>query len=261
MSDCVSEPCFNAFIERHCHYSQMTSCTQRLSDLHQQADIQKINVVQQSHVGEPLDDEHLIQQHGVSEPLVDESTGWTTVNRSNSRTSRFIDNIMGAAQRSNEPSCGRVLESGAEQTPDNQSISVTSRPTDSSLKSGMTDVAQSVQCLGSIYHSGDSVRYFRHDTLTHTDVDLSVYDHNSSQHTNAVHEMIDTAFATCTPPATNKCQKRKGAKATKKLEQLESVGHELNPREATRFRALSARCTYLAQDRPDIAYSAKELCR
>ena len=34
----------------------------------------------------------------------------------------------------------------------------------------------------------------------------------------------------------------------------------MNPREATSFKALAARCNYLAQDRPDIAYSAKELC-
>ena len=66
--------------------------------------------------------------------------------------------------------------------------------------------------------------------------------------------MIDTVVATRTPPAKpTKIKKHLGAKATKKLEQLESVGHELNPREATSFRALSARCTYLAQDRPDIA--------
>ena len=87
------------------------------------------------------------------------------------------------------------------------------------------------------------------------------YDTNSSEYNDAAYELIDTLFATRTPPAsTNNCQKRKGAKATKKLEQLETIGHELNPCEATSFRALSARCNYLAQDRPDIAYSAKELC-
>ena len=35
----------------------------------------------------------------------------------------------------------------------------------------------------------------------------------------------------------------------------------MNSKEATAFRALAARCNYLAQDRADIAYSAKELCR
>ena len=73
--------------------------------------------------------------------------------------------------------------------------------------------------------------------------------------------MIDLVYVARTPPvSTNKFKKRQGAKATKKLEQLESVGHEFL-REATSFRALSARCSYLAQDRPDIAYTAKELCR
>ena len=69
-------------------------------------------------------------------------------------------------------------------------------------------------------------------------------------------------MAVRTPPANaNQYKKRQGAKATKKLEQLESVGHEVNSKEATAFRALAARCKYLAQDRADIAYSAKELCR
>ena len=71
--------------------------------------------------------------------------------------------------------------------------------------------------------------------------------------------MIDFVYAARTPPAnTNNFKKRQGAKAIKKLEQLESVGHELNPHEATSFRALTARCNDLAQDRPDIAYNAKE---
>ena len=54
--------------------------------------------------------------------------------------------------------------------------------------------------------------------------------------------------------------KRKGAKATKNIERLLSKGHVLDPDEATAFRALSARGNYLAADRPDIGYSAKELC-
>ena len=35
------------------------------------------------------------------------------------------------------------------------------------------------------------------------------------------------------------------------------LGHE----ETSKYRALVARCNYLAPDRPDIAYSAKELAR
>ena len=52
-----------------------------------------------------------------------------------------------------------------------------------------------------------------------------------------------------------------GTKKSISLEKLESVGHELNSVEATLYRALSARCNYLAQDRVDIAFAAKELCR
>ena len=37
--------------------------------------------------------------------------------------------------------------------------------------------------------------------------------------------------------------------------------HALSLEEATTYRALSARANYLAQDRPDITFSAKELCR
>ena len=58
-----------------------------------------------------------------------------------------------------------------------------------------------------------------------------------------------------------KGSKRKGAKATKKIERLLSKGHVLEPDEATAFRALSARGNDLVADRPDIGYSAKELCR
>ena len=52
----------------------------------------------------------------------------------------------------------------------------------------------------------------------------------------------------------------KGAKATKTTKRLLSKGHVLEPDEATTFRALSARGNYLADDRPEIGYSAKALC-
>ena len=63
-----------------------------------------------------------------------------------------------------------------------------------------------------------------------------------------------------TPGVNNKHAKRQGAKAVKKLERIHSSG-DLTPVEATGFRALSARANYLAQDRPDLAFSTKELCR
>lgn len=64
-----------------------------------------------------------------------------------------------------------------------------------------------------------------------------------------------------TPSTKNKFKARQGAKAVKKLERLESASETLIPDEAKTYRALSARANYLAQDRPDVAFSTKELCR
>ena len=36
---------------------------------------------------------------------------------------------------------------------------------------------------------------------------------------------------------------------------------KLTPTSATTYKALAARCNYLSQDRPDINYADKELCR
>ena len=65
------------------------------------------------------------------------------------------------------------------------------------------------------------------------------------------------AAARTKPVTKPTAKKRAGAKATKKLERLVSKGFELEPAEATMFRALSARANYLSQDRPDISYQAK----
>ena len=54
---------------------------------------------------------------------------------------------------------------------------------------------------------------------------------------------------------------RLGTKAAKSYERLESVGDELHGEAATMFRALAARYLYLSMDRPECAFSAKELCR
>ena len=40
-----------------------------------------------------------------------------------------------------------------------------------------------------------------------------------------------------------------------------STAYVLSPDDATTYRALSARANFLAQDRPDIGYGTKELCR
>ena len=52
-----------------------------------------------------------------------------------------------------------------------------------------------------------------------------------------------------------------GAKAVKHHEALESTGFVLDEQQATAFGALAARANYLALDRPDLAFAAKELCR
>ena len=68
--------------------------------------------------------------------------------------------------------------------------------------------------------------------------------------------------ATRTKPATtNKYAKRVGAKKGKRLELDDRSDYTLNFQDATMYRALAARCNYLAQDRPDFAFSSKELCR
>ena len=63
------------------------------------------------------------------------------------------------------------------------------------------------------------------------------------------------------PVKSGKFQKRVGAKTAKKLELAEKSAFELSPADATMYRALSARCNYRSQDRPDISFSSKELCR
>ena len=79
--------------------------------------------------------------------------------------------------------------------------------------------------------------------------------------------MFDDRFAHVnawrTPSAQNTFQKRQGARKVKELEHATNEKNliRLTPQGASVYRALSARCNYLAQDRVDLAYSAKELCR
>ena len=54
--------------------------------------------------------------------------------------------------------------------------------------------------------------------------------------------------------------KRASAKAVKKMER-ESIEYKRSPEDATTFRALSARASYLSQDQANIELSTKELCR
>lgn len=56
-------------------------------------------------------------------------------------------------------------------------------------------------------------------------------------------------------------KRRVGVREAKRLEQLDDVGAVLNADECTMCRARAATALYLSLDRPDIQYSAKELCR
>ena len=68
--------------------------------------------------------------------------------------------------------------------------------------------------------------------------------------------------ATRTKPATtNKYAKRVGAKKTSRLELHDRDKYTLSSQDATMYRALAARCNYLEQDRPDLAFGSEELCR
>ena len=54
---------------------------------------------------------------------------------------------------------------------------------------------------------------------------------------------------------------RMGTKAAKQSERLECSGDLLDEEASTMFRALAARYLYLSMDRPECAFSSKELCR
>ena len=73
----------------------------------------------------------------------------------------------------------------------------------------------------------------------------------------------DRIFAARTPPANkSKYKKRDGARKVKDFERAKALEDgSLTPKSATAFRGISARGNFLSQDRPDITYSTKELCR
>ena len=70
----------------------------------------------------------------------------------------------------------------------------------------------------------------------------------------------NVVMANRTPPNKKPGAKRMGAKAVKSMEKI-STEYTLSPEDATNYRALSARANFLAQDRSDVGYSGKELCR
>ena len=113
-----------------------------------------------------------------------------------------------------------------------------------------------------VTHSINKLCFILSDARAYDKNYLDAYEVAEYEAGRVATDMADSIWAVQTPPANaNKFKQRQGAKATMKLEQLDSVGHELISTEATAVRALAARSNYLAQDRADIAYSAKELCR
>ena len=62
------------------------------------------------------------------------------------------------------------------------------------------------------------------------------------------------------PPA-KKPTGHQGAKQVKRLEQFPSTSYALSPEKATMYRSLSVCCNFLAQDKTDIGFGSKEVCR
>ena len=77
-------------------------------------------------------------------------------------------------------------------------------------------------------------------------------------------ETLQRLCAVRTPPAHKPGgpgAKHQGAKAVNEMERLSTDAYVLPPADATMFRQLSARTNFLSQDRADINFSTKELCR
>ena len=72
---------------------------------------------------------------------------------------------------------------------------------------------------------------------------------------------MEAIGAVRTASAKKKNLGRQGAKAVKKIEMEGNMDDRLSPEKATTFRALAARGNFLAQDRVDVSFSTKELCR
>ena len=93
------------------------------------------------------------------------------------------------------------------------------------------------------------------------DIDMNVHTENVHTDIGAAMDMSSVVYAARTKPVHLSHKKRVGAKQSKKLEIDPDGQFNLSPADATTYRALAARCNYLSQDRFDISFSAKELCR
>ena len=184
LDECLRAPCITAFITRQCHYSQMQSGDQRLIDsIPRNSARRRMKHVFHRTCRSMMELSNLSIDDGsqaacsVSLALQDrksENTGWTTERRplmSKGRRSSQATVDKGADV---QPSCGRIRARATEQTSD--------RP---SIRSSQS------QCLGSICHSNDSVRYFRPTQLVHTDSYLFVYDFNNCVYEDAAQDIVE----------------------------------------------------------------------
>ena len=271
ISACTRHPCVTAIIISHCHSSQRMSAAQ------------VINGQTIEHV--PLDEQEL--NHNVDDRVCalqrDNTLARDGDNDLAHRLNHPCRSANGATPSARSNRLGDMVNAGligdAIQTSDSQYIcpinesdycSICGRyqldhvcgcvdKSDASVTDSVDAINKSV---ASITNSVGTVNYIQSDDMVYNTDYLNAYDFGTYGYERIATQIVDYVLGVRTPPENKiKYKKRQGAKATKKLEQLESVGHELNSREATSFRALAARCNYLAQDRADIAYSAKELCR
>ena len=80
-----------------------------------------------------------------------------------------------------------------------------------------------------VTHSNDKVCFIGSTEFAYDKAYVDAYDFQGYGYAKVATDLVDVVLAVCTPPANaNKFKQRQGAKATKKLEQLGSVGHELN---------------------------------
>ena len=96
------------------------------------------------------------------------------------------------------------------------------------------------------------------DTNYHHEDDTHTLDDDMDDDTRSTYHRLCAAK---TKPNKKHGPQRQGAKRAKAMERLTNAEGALDPEQATGYRALSARGNYLSQDRADISYSTKELCR
>ena len=101
-----------------------------------------------------------------------------------------------------------------------------------------------------------------HDVVECFDSERARHKHFSKLfHDLAPEDSPEPVYGVRTPSNKRKWQGRQGARQVRLIEQQNATGAPLSPEMATSFRALAARANYLSQDRPDLAFAAKELCR